>query len=124
MFEKASRIKLRFDYRGICTVEDLWDLSVKELDSIYKAVNSKLKQSQEDSLLNTKTKEDEILKLQVNIIKHIVEVKLAEMEAREQAKERKLKKQKLTEILASKQEADLHGKSVEEIQKMIEELGE
>lgn len=124
MFEKASRVKLRFDYRGICTVEDLWDLSVKELDSIYKAVNSKLKQSQEDSLLNTKTKEDEVLKLQVNIIKHIVEVKLAEMEAREQAKERKLKKQKLTEILASKQEADLHGKSVEEIQKMIEELGE
>jgi hypothetical protein len=124
MFEKASKIKLRFDYRGVCTVEDLWDLSVKELDSIYKTVNAKLKQSQEDSLLNTKTKEDETLKLQVDILKHIVEVKLAEAEAKEQAKERKMKKQKLTEILASKQDADLQGKSVEEIKKMIEELGE
>lgn len=122
MFEKASKVKLRFDYRGVCTVEDLWDLSVKELDSIYKTINAKLKQSQEDSLLNTKTKEDEILKLQVDILKHVVEVKLAE--AREQAKERKIKKQKLTEILASKQDADLQGKSIDEIKKMIDELGE
>jgi hypothetical protein len=123
MFEKATKLKLRFDYKGVCTVEDLWDLSVKELDSMYKTENTKLKQSQEDSLLNTQTKEDVVTKLKVDIIKHIVEVKLAEAEARENAKERKMKKMRLTEILASKQDADLQGKSTEEIQKMIDELG-
>ena len=122
LFEKATKMKLRFEFRGLSSVEDLWDLTVKELDSLYKTVNTKLKQSQEDSLLNTKTKEDEVLKLQVEIIKHIVEVKLQEAETRELAKERKAKKQKLMEILASKQDADLQGKSTEELQKMLDEL--
>jgi len=122
LFEKATKMKLRFEFRGLSSVEDLWDLTVKELDSIYKNLNSKLKQSQEDSLLNTKTKEDEVLKLQVEIIKHIVEVKLQEAETRELVKERKVKKQKLMEILANKQDADLQGKSTEELQKMLDEL--
>ena len=122
MFEKATKLKLRFDYKGVCTVEDLWDLSVRELDAIYKTVNGKLKQSQEDSLLNVKVKEDEVLKLQVDILKHIVEIKLTEADVKEQAKAKKAKKQKLMEILESKEVSDLQGKSAEEIKKMIEEL--
>lgn len=123
MFIKASREKMRFPYKGLATVEDLWDLSVTELDKIYKSLNAKTKQAQEESLLEVKTSEDETLTAQIEIIKYIVSVKLEEKKAAEMAKERKEQKQKIMSILASKQDEALQGKSIEELEKMLDELG-
>lgn len=123
MFIKASREKMRFPYKGLATVEDLWDLPVTELDKIYKLLNAKSKQAQEESLLEVKTSEDEELTAQIEIIKYIVSVKLEEKKAAEMAKERKEQKQKIMSILASKQDEALHGKSIEELKKMLDELG-
>lgn len=123
MFIKASREKMRFPYKGLATVEDLWELSVTELDKIYKSLNAKTKQAQEESLLEVKTSEDETLTAQIEIIKHIVSVKLEEKKAAKMAKERKEQKQKIMSILASKQDEALQGKSIEELEKMLDELG-
>jgi hypothetical protein len=122
MFEKASRLKLRFQYKGTLVVEDLWDLSVEELDSIYKTLNAKVKIAKEESLLETKTSENTVLDLQIEIIKYIVSVKVKELSDKIASKEKRDKKKKLMEILAMKQDADLQGKSIEEIQKMMDEL--
>ena len=59
IFEVATRRKYRFPYKGNISVEDIWDLPVTALDSIFKALNVKAKQAQEESLLKSKTKEDE-----------------------------------------------------------------
>jgi len=83
IFEYATRNKVRFSFRGLISVEDLWDLSLTNLDSIYKELNKQSKQSEEESLLNIKTQEDELLNVQIDIVKHIVSVKLAEKEERE-----------------------------------------
>lgn len=123
MFIKASREKMRFPYKGLVTVEDLWDLPVTELDKIYKSLNTKAKQVQEESLLEVKTSKDEELTAQIEIIKYIVSVKLEEKKAAEMAKERKEQKQKIMSILASKQDEALQGKSIEELEKMLDELG-
>lgn len=122
MFETASRSKLRLPYKGQISVEDLWDLSVQDLDSVFKTLNSHKKQAEEESLLGTKSNEDKILELKIEIVKYIVQVKLNEENARLKAKENKEQKQKLYSILATKQETELQNKSVEEIQKMIDEL--
>jgi predicted nucleic acid binding AN1-type Zn finger protein len=121
-FEVATRNKVRFPFRGQISVEDLWDLNVQNLDSVFKTLNSQVKQAKEESLLNTKTKEDEALDLQIEIVKYIVQVKLEEDANRLKVKENREKKQKLYSILAAKQEADLQNKSTEELQKMIDEL--
>jgi len=122
MFELATRNKVRFPFRGVITVEDLWDLPVGSLDAIFKTLNSQLKQAKEESLLNVRTKQDEELDLQIEIVKHVVKVKLDEDTLRLQAKDKREKKQKIMEIMAAKQDESLKSKSLEELSKMIDEL--
>jgi uncharacterized protein YrzB (UPF0473 family) len=122
MFEMAVRSKFRFPFKGMVSVEDLWDLNVSDLDSIFKTLNSQVKKAKEESLLVTKTKEDETLSTMIEIVKYIVSIKLAEENARLQAKEQKEKKQKIMEILATKQDEDLKNKSAEELTAMLNEL--
>lgn len=123
MFEMAVRNKFRFPFRGLISVEDLFDLSVENLDSIFKTLNSQLKQVQEESLLNTKTKEDKELDTKIEIIKYIVGIKLEEQDLRLKAKAQKEQKQKILEILSVKQDESLQNKSVEELKAMLDELG-
>jgi hypothetical protein len=108
----------------LITVEDLWDLSVDNLDSIFKTLNSQLKQVKEESLLDTRSKADVEIDTKIKIIKYIVEVKIEENEARLKAKELREKKQKIMEIMSVKQDVDLQSKSLEELKSMLDEMGE
>ena len=119
MFEIATREKYRFPYKGQIGVEDLWDLSVGELDKIYKALNREAKQINEESLLAAKSKEDKVLD---NKIRHIVSVKLDEIANAKAAHERTEQKQKIMAILANKQDEELRGKSADELKAMLAEL--
>ena len=122
MFEKASRLKLRFDYRGVATVEDLWDIPMVGLNKVFQGLNAELKVSKEESLLETRDTKDKVLELKVEIIKHIASVRQAEKEAIKNASERKAKKEKLLEIIAKKQDQSLEQMSVEDLTKLVNEL--
>lgn len=119
VFEIATREKLRFPYKGSISVEDLWDLSPANLDSVFKSLNAEKKQAETESLLSAKTDADTILDIKLSIVRHIVAVKLAEAEKRAKAKEIKEQKQKIMEIIANKQDAALQNKSVEELQAIL-----
>lgn len=54
MFETALRGKFRFPFRGLISTEDLYDLPVESLDSIFKELNSQIKRVKEESLLGSK----------------------------------------------------------------------
>lgn len=122
MFEFALRNKVRFPYKGMISVEDLYDLSARELDSVFKTLNTQVKKSQEESLLATKTKEDETLSVQIEIVKHIFNTKLAEAEAAKQSRELKEKKQMLLGLIAEKENEELKNKSADELKAMLESL--
>jgi len=122
LFELATRTKMRFPFRGMISVEDLWDLTPESLDSVFKTLNSEIKQVKEESLLNTKSKADETLEMQIEIVKYIVGVKLAEAEVKKAAKDNREKKQKIMEILSSKQDEDLQNKTPEELMEMLDKL--
>ncbi len=124
MFEIATRNKFRFPYKGQISVEDMWDLSLPALDSVFKALNAQIKQVKEESLLSTKSKADETLELQIEIVKYIVSVKLAEKEAREKAAVNKEMKQKIMQIKAARQDKALLEASDEDLDKLLAELGE
>lgn len=122
MFEYATRNKVRFPFKGQISVEDLWDLRADDLDTVFKTLNRQVKQSKEESLLTTKTAEDTALDIQIAIVKHIFDIKTQEANARLLDKERRAQKQKIMAILANKQEQELQNKSVDELQKMLEEV--
>lgn len=122
LFIVATRQKFRFPFKGMATVEDLWDLDVRDLDTIFKALNSQKKQAQEDSLLATKSKEDAVLEAKIEIVKYIVAIKLDEAKQKRIRAEQREKKNRIAEILADKQDEELRGKSVDELQKMLAEL--
>jgi len=122
MFEAASRLKLRFQHKGLCTTEDLWDLSLKSLDSIFKNLNMESKAQKEESLLDTKDKFDTVLGLKINIIRHIVAAKIQARDEQKNAADKAEKKEKLLAIISQKQDAALHDMSIEDLTKLVQGL--
>lgn len=122
IFEAATKNKLRFPYRGLVSVEDLWDLSTTNLDSIFKVLNSEFKQAQEESLLNKKTKEDKELDVKIEIVKYIFEVKTQEQIAKLEAKQKREMKQKIMEEIEKKKDESIQNKTAEELEAMLKEL--
>ena len=122
MFEIAARKKYRFPYKGLVSTEDLWDLSVQSLDLVFKSLNAAAKKYQEESLLKTRDEQEEILARKIEIVKDIVAVKQEEIEAMKLAQEKKAQKQRILEIIARKEDDALQNMSLEELQKMAEDL--
>ena len=123
LFEVATRNNYQFPFRGLINVIDLWDLSLTNLDSVFKVLNAEVKKSEEESLLNTKIKEDEELSNKIEIVKYIVGVKLAEKEAKEDEKKNREMKQRLLAIKAKRQNEALENLSDEDLDRAIAELG-
>lgn len=125
MFEEATRKKLRFSYKGNISTEDLWDLSVNDLNAIYGVLSKEKKENNpEDSLITVKTERNEALELKMNVVKHVFTVKTQELEAKKNATERRARKRQLQAILANKQDEELKGKSADELKRLIDDLEE
>lgn len=122
LFEIATRNRYRFNYKGVMTVEDLWSLRVEDLDAIFKALNRQKKTADEDSLLATKSAEDQDLANKIDIVRYIVSVKLAEAADRVSAAEKKAQRDKIMEIVAKKKDKALEDMGIEDLMKKLEEL--
>jgi hypothetical protein len=122
-------MKLRFESgaKGYLTVEDLWDLPLThragglDLDNLARQFALALREAEVGSFVTKTKKSDEILKLKFDIIKYIIDVKLAEADKAEQAKVLKGKRERILQILSEKQDESLKGKSEEELKKLLEE---
>ena len=124
LFINATRANYQFPFRGMINVIDLWDLSLTNLDSVFKTLNAEVKKSEEESLLNTKSREDEEISNKIEIVKYIVSVKLDEKKKREDAKKNAEMRQRLLEIKAKRHDAALENMSDEELDKALAELSE
>ena len=130
MFEKASRLRLRFPTtQGDLTVEDLWRLPLTSssgrpnLDQIaielHKVVSPSAARSFVDPTLATASESDT---LAFEIVTHIIKVKLEERKAELDALQKKQMLQKLQGLIAQKEEEHLSNRSVEELKAMADAL--
>lgn len=128
MFEKASRLKIRFvTTKGDLSVEDLWDLPLTSergvsLDGIARALNKKLKSTDDVSFVVNVAKVDELAQLQFDIAKHIIDVRVAEAKALSDKRAKKEKKDALLALIAEKEDDAMKGLPLEDLRKQLAEL--
>ena len=121
LFEIASREKYRFPYNGLISVEDLWDLTMPQLDRVYKALSKESKTQGEDSLMDEVTIDKRLTNM-IEIVKHVFSVKQEEAEARKAAAENKKKRERIAEIVVQKEYEALNNLSVDELKKIMSEI--
>lgn len=130
MFEKASRLALRFKtVAGLLTTEDLWEIPLTSttgkanLDSIAIELYTKLRNDNTMSFVNKNASSDnDVTQLQFDIVKHIIDVRMVDVERRQTDRVNKEKKQKLMAILEQKEMEGLMSTSTDDLRKMISEL--
>lgn len=109
-------------YKGMISVEDLWDLSLKNLDAVFKALTAEKKQASEMSLLATKSPEDAILDAKIAIVQHIFDTKVAEADAAKQAATDAAEAQRIMGLIANKKDEALANMTIEELEAKLAEL--
>ena len=120
MYKTAARTRLRIKTsRGMLPVEDLWDLSLVELNNLAKGLNKELKRQDEEDFLGENTKEDEITKLKFDIIIDVLTTKKKERDSAAEAAENKVHNQKILELIAAKEAEELKDKSIEELKGLL-----
>lgn len=122
LFERATREKFEFKFKGSLTVQDLWDLKLTELNEIYKGLKREISVNSEESLLEEKPAGVELLESKKKLVEYIAAVKKNEQKERENALYRKQEVEKLERLLANKENEELNNLSKEEILARLNEL--
>lgn len=130
LFEIATRKKFRFSsVRGDLTVEQLWDLPTTskigfDLDTIARAVNKELKAQEEESFVKTsRNTVAPVLTVKLEILKHIIQVKLEENEAALARVAKQQTKDKILSALEAAEDRELSSKSKDELLAELRALG-
>lgn len=119
-FKLASQQKLRFHTaRGPLTTEQLWDLSVEELDALAVSLEAEHKESGKKSFLTKSTAKDKTTKLKFDIVLDILNTKVEAMQAASEAAEIKEHNKKIIEMITEKQDESLKGKSIKQLEAML-----
>lgn len=127
IFERAARMSLRFDSPvGFLTVEDLFSLPLESktkvnLNSIAIEVHKKLKESADVSFVHP-TVANTTDELRLEILKHIIESKIADKDRAVKAAETRSKLAELDNAIAQKKQAMLQDASLEDLEKQREAL--
>ncbi|MDI6103154.1 hypothetical protein QLQ12_31520 [Actinoplanes sp. NEAU-A12] len=129
IFEKATREKFRYpSTKGLLTTEQLWELPLTaksgfSLDDVAKAVNAELKAIDTESFVATETNPAKAtLETKLEVVKHVIAIRLAEDEAAKAVAAKKLEKEKLLAVLGRKQDAVLENLTEEELLARINNL--
>jgi hypothetical protein len=124
MFEKALKQKLRFDTsKGSISTEDLWDLSLASLNEIAKEVNKKIKASEEESFIDTKTTTSTKDQLKLEVLKFVIADKIATRDAYKARAEKQAQVAKIKSLIANKADEQLANASLEELSAMLAQVG-
>jgi len=128
LFIKATREKFRFptDCIGQVDVEALWDFPLKstrvnkpDLNTTAIILHKILKEQEETSFVDETPRISTDIQDMLEIVKHIISVKKAEVKEALLLKQKKERNQKIMEIISKKKDAALEEATVEELEALL-----
>ncbi len=119
-FKTASQQKLRFIApKGQLTTEQLWDLSLEDLDALAVSLDAEYNKSAKTSFLAKRTTKDRTAKLRFDIVLDVLNTLVAEKEAETETREIKEHNKKILALIAEKKDDELKSKSTKDLEKML-----
>lgn len=120
MYKEASKQKLRFQTtKGSLSAENLWDLSLTDLDALAVSLEEQHATSGKKSFLVKKSVKDKTTKLRFDIVLDVLTTKAEEAEKASQAKEDKEHNQKILGLIQEKKDETLKGKTAKQLEAML-----
>lgn len=127
LFELATRNGFRYQSAvGLLTTEDLWSLPLTStkgasLNDVAVRLHKQIRDLGEMSFIEPSPSATG-LEPQLEIVKCIIALRKEESQTRKDAAERAMKKKRIAELLAQKEDAELLSKSSDELRQLMESL--
>lgn len=122
MYKEALQKKLRFKTnKGMITTEDLFDLSLQNLNTLAIMLDKKVNEAPKKSFIEELPTEENDDELRFNIVKDVISVKLKARKDNIDKVQKDAQKKRIAELIAKKQDEALEGKSIEELQAMLKD---
>lgn len=122
LYKKASKEKIRFTTKkGLLSSEQLWDLSIKDLDEVVVGLEESYQTSGAKTFIpNVKeTSKDRTEKLKFEVALDILQTKVKDQEVAAKAQETRRHNNRINELIAQKKEGEMNDLSVEELEKLL-----
>lgn len=120
MYKQASKERLRIQTtKGLLSVEQLWDLSLEDLDALAVSLEQEYKNSKGKSFLASKTKKDKTIKLKFDVTLDILNTKVEMAEEAANAGKTKAMNEKILSIIQRKKDSQLEDMSIGELEKLL-----
>lgn len=121
MYKEALQKKLRFKTnKGMITTEDLFDLSLQNLNTLAIMLDKKISEAPKKSFIEELPAEENDDELRFSIVKDVINIKLKARKDNIDKAQADTQKKRILEILAKRNDEELEKKSTEELRAMLQ----
>lgn len=121
MYKEALQKKLRFKTnKGMITTEDLFDLSLQNLNTLAIMLDKKISEAPKESFIEELPAEESDDELRFNIVKDVINIKLKARKDNINRAQIDARNKRIAELIAKKEDEALENKSIEELRAMIQ----
>ena len=121
MYKEALQKKLRFKTnKGMITTEDLFVLSLQNLDTLARMLDKKISEAPKKSFIEELPVEENDDELRFSIVKDVINIKLKARKDNINRAQIDARNKRIAELIAKKEDEALENKSIEELRAMIQ----
>ena len=121
MYKEALQNTLRFKTnKGMISTEDLFDLSLQNLDTLAIMLDKKISEAPKKSFIEELPAEENDDELRFSIVKDVINIKLKARKDNIDKAQINARNKRIAELIAKKEDEALENKSIEELRAMIQ----